>query len=160
MNSESTGNVNDGSKTEVRSSEDSSDDLEGKSKEDVDVLKNEILVTLPEEFMRNLRSVLRDTTGVINKLAKLYLGGTENSIKFSEKELEGLSLPVHLEVFRELNYLGGSSDIRGLVSIDFSKGLDSLCKQVTRTPKELADASWLSLDVNGKCRYILERGSK
>lgn len=157
LNSESTGIVNDGSKTEVRSSEDGS---EGKGNEDVEVLRNEILVALPEEFMRSLRSILRDTTGVINKLAKLYLSGTENSIKFSEKELEGLSLPVHLEVFKELNYLGGSSDIRGLVVIDFSKGLDSLCKQVTRTPKELADASWLSLDVNGKCQYILERGSK
>ena len=160
LNSESIGKVKDGSKTEVRSSEDVSDDLEGKSKEDIDVLRKDILVALPEEFMRNLRSVLRDTTGVANKLAKLYLIGTENSVKFSEKELEGLSLPVHLEVFRELNYLGGSSDIKGIVSIDFSKGLDSLCKQVTRTPKELADASWLSLDVNGKCRYILERGSK
>lgn len=160
LNSESTGNVNDGSKTEVRSSEDVSGDLEGKSKEDIDVLRNEILVTLPEEFMRNLRSVLRDTTGVINKLAKLYMENLNSGPKFSEKELERLSLPVHLDVFKELNYLGGSSDVRGIAGIDFSKGLDSLCKQVTRTPKELADASWLSLDVNGKCQYILERGSK
>jgi hypothetical protein len=160
LNSESTGKVNDGSKTEVRSSEDGLDNLEGKSKEELDVLRNEILVALPEEFMRNLRSVLRDTTGVINKLAKLYMENLNSGPKFSEKELERLSLPVHLDVFKELNYLGGSSDVRGIAGIDFSKGLDSLCKQVTRTPKELADASWLSLDVNGKCQYILERGSK
>lgn len=150
LNSEVNGTEDEDYKTDFRSGS-------GVSNANEEELKGIILQALPEELMVGLLDVVEACSSSLGETIGLYLGNKDSSFKFSERKLVDLGLSRHAEALSLFGYCGGDADLISLSNLSFTKGLNGICKHVTKSLSEMLSARWESLSDVEKCSYIISK---